>query len=179
MIAANYKSFLWVGGVVFGFISLRRLQLSITEKTLNTFSTKLLILGQNNINITFPDWVIVENIISRKVIVNRGAAEADNHISRDDILVYHPIRECNIYFIIPNIRSFIFYHLRPTMVRALIHSLLSACMHECKYIFHKNGSFEQFECSNWSNARTDHDVWLNKLRHKKLMASAWIPSSII
>ena len=29
-------------------------------------------------------------------------------------------------------------------------------MHEWKYIFHKNGSFEQL------NARTDHDVWLNK-----------------
>ena len=28
-------------------------------------------------------------------------------------------------------------------------------MHEWQYIFHKNGSFEQFEC--W----TDHDVRLN------------------
>ena len=57
------------------------------------------------INITFPDRVIVENIILRNVIINRGAAEVDNPISRDDIFVYHPIRECNIYFIIPNIRS--------------------------------------------------------------------------
>ena len=46
--------------------------------------------------------VIVENIIPRNVIINRGAAEVDNHISRDDIFVYHPLRECNIYFIIPN-----------------------------------------------------------------------------
>ena len=23
-------------------------------------------------------------------------------------------------------------------------------MHKWKYVFHKNGSFEQFECSNWS-----------------------------
>ena len=73
----------------------------------------------DNINITFPDWVIVENIIPRNVIINRGTAEVDNHISRDDIFDYHPIRECNIYFIIPNIRSFIFYRLRPTMVRGV------------------------------------------------------------
>ena len=44
----------------------------------------------------------VENIIPRNVIINRGAAEVDNHISRDDIFDYHPSRKCNIYFIIPN-----------------------------------------------------------------------------
>ena len=38
----------------------------------------------------------------RNVIINRGAAEVDNHISRDDIFDYHPSRKCNIYFIIPN-----------------------------------------------------------------------------
>ena len=54
------------------------------------------------INITFPTRVIVENIIPRNVIINRGAAEVDNHISRDSIFDYHPRRECNIYFIIPN-----------------------------------------------------------------------------
>ena len=54
------------------------------------------------INITFPERVIVENIIPRNVIINRGAASVDNHISRDDIFDYHPLRECNIYFIIPN-----------------------------------------------------------------------------
>ena len=54
------------------------------------------------INITFPERVIVENIIPRNVIINRGAAEVDNHISRDDICDCHPLRECNIYFIIPN-----------------------------------------------------------------------------
>ena len=46
--------------------------------------------------------MIVENIIPRNVIINRGAAEVDNHISRDDIFDYHPRRECNTYFIIPN-----------------------------------------------------------------------------
>ena len=76
------------------------------------------------INITFPDWVIVENIIPRNVIINRGAAEVDNHVSRDDIFDFHPFdfhpfREWYIYFIIPNIRSFIFYRLRPTMVRGV------------------------------------------------------------
>ena len=60
------------------------------------------------INITFPDWVIVENIIPRNVIINRGAAEVDNHDSRHDIFVYHPIRVCNIYFIIPNIIDLLF-----------------------------------------------------------------------
>ena len=51
---------------------------------------------------TYPERVIGESIISRNVIINRGAAEVDNHISRDDIFDYHPLRECNIYFIIPN-----------------------------------------------------------------------------
>ena len=46
--------------------------------------------------------MIVENIIPRNVIINRGAAEVDNHISRDGIFDYHPSRKCNIYFIIPN-----------------------------------------------------------------------------
>ena len=55
------------------------------------------------INITFPARVIVENIIPRNVITNRGVAEVDNQISRDDIFDYHPSRKCNIYFIIPNI----------------------------------------------------------------------------
>ena len=45
------------------------------------------------INITFPARVIVENIIPRNVIINRGA---------DDFFDYHPSRKCNIYFIIPN-----------------------------------------------------------------------------
>ena len=28
-------------------------------------------------------------------------ASVDNHIPRDDILDYHPLRECNIYIISP------------------------------------------------------------------------------
>ena len=51
------------------------------------------------INITFPDWVIVENIIPRNVIINRGAAEVDNHVSREDIFVYHSISG-NVIFIL-------------------------------------------------------------------------------
>ena len=54
------------------------------------------------INITFPARVIVKNVITRYVIINRGAAEVDNHTSRDDIFDYHPSRKCNIYFFIPN-----------------------------------------------------------------------------
>ena len=51
--------------------------------------------------------------------VAKSCASVDNHIPLDDIFDYHPIRECNIYHIIPNIRSFIFYRLRPTMLRGV------------------------------------------------------------
>ena len=50
-------------------------------------------------NISFPDWVKVENIIPRNMIINLGCTSVDNHIPRDDIFDYHPIRECNIYII--------------------------------------------------------------------------------
>ena len=53
----------------------------------------------NKINISFPDWVKVENIIPRNMIINLGCASVDNHIPRDDIFDYHPIRECNIYIL--------------------------------------------------------------------------------
>ena len=43
--------------------------------------------------------VIVENIIPRNMIMNRGAAEVDNHIPRDDFFDYHPRRECYFYII--------------------------------------------------------------------------------
>ena len=55
----------------------------------------------NKINITFPEWVKVENIIPRNMIINLGCASVDNHIPRDDIFDYHPIRECNIYIVSP------------------------------------------------------------------------------
>ena len=53
----------------------------------------------NKINITFPDWVKVENIIPRNMIINLGCTSVDNHIPRDDIFDYYPIRECNIYIL--------------------------------------------------------------------------------
>ena len=53
----------------------------------------------NKINITFPDWLIVENIISRNMTINLGCPSVDNHIPRDDFFDYHSIRECNIYII--------------------------------------------------------------------------------
>ena len=53
--------------------------------------------------------VLVENIIPRNVIINRGAAEVDNHISRDDFRLA-PSQECYIYFIIPNIISLFSNH---------------------------------------------------------------------
>ena len=54
----------------------------------------------NKINITFPARVIVENIIPRNMIINLGCASVDNHIPRDDIFDYHPLRECNFYIIL-------------------------------------------------------------------------------
>ena len=64
--------------------------------------TKLIVNMEYYTNITFPERVIVENVIPRNVIINRGAAGVDNHISRDDIFDYLSLRECKIYFIIPN-----------------------------------------------------------------------------
>ena len=34
------------------------------------------------------------------MIINLGCASVDNHIPRDDIFDYHPIRECNIYILL-------------------------------------------------------------------------------
>ena len=41
--------------------------------------------------------VIVEKIIPQNMIINRGAALVDNHIPRDDIFDYHPLK--NVIFI--------------------------------------------------------------------------------
>ena len=60
--------------------------------------------------------MIVENIIPRNVLINRGAASVDNHIPWDDIFAasvdnrvpcydifdYHPLRECNICALVAN-----------------------------------------------------------------------------
>ena len=43
----------------------------------------------------------------------------------------------------------------------------------------KKTSFTKMFLLNSLNARTDHDVRLNKLRHKKSMTSDLIPSSVI
>ena len=53
----------------------------------------------NKINITFPERVIVENIIPRNMIISLGCASVDNHIPRDDIFDYHTLRKCNIYIL--------------------------------------------------------------------------------
>ena len=42
------------------------------------------------------------------MIINLGCASIDNHIPRDDIFDYHPLRECNIY---------ILSHIRDTICR--------------------------------------------------------------
>ena len=48
-----------------------------------------------------PERVIVRNVTLRNVIINRGTAEVDNHISKGTFL--SPCQECNIYFIIRNV----------------------------------------------------------------------------
>ena len=60
------------------------------------------------INVTFPDWVIVENITTRNAIITFPE------------MIFSTITQSeNIYFIVPNIRSFIFYRLKPTVVRGV------------------------------------------------------------
>ena len=39
------------------------------------------------------------------MIINLGCASVDNHIPRDDIFDYHPLRECNIYIITASYRD--------------------------------------------------------------------------
>ena len=56
--------------------------------------------------------MLVENIVPRNVIFNRGAAEVDNHISRDDFFDYYPLK--NVIFILLY-RTLFLYFL--TMVR--------------------------------------------------------------
>ena len=93
----------------------------------------------------------MENIIPRNVIINRGAAEVDNHISRDDIFHYHPLRECNIYFIIPN-RTLdpLFSTVRCLFRLTMVREFQRKCMNE-DIFFTKNGSV-----FNSLNAQTDH-----------------------
>ena len=66
-----------------------------------TVQNKISNVRYNKINIKFPDWVIDENIIPRNMTINLGCTSVDNHIPRDDIFDYHPIRERNIYIIFP------------------------------------------------------------------------------
>ena len=63
----------------------------------------------NKINDTFPDWVIVENIIPRNMIINLGCASVNNHIPLDNIFNYLPIRECNIYILYNQLAYVVLY----------------------------------------------------------------------
>ena len=65
----------------------------------NKGSNVLFGVRYDKINITFPERAMVKNIIPRNMIINLGCASVDNHIPRDDIFDYHPLRECNIYII--------------------------------------------------------------------------------
>ena len=75
--------------------------------------------------------VLVENIIPRNVIINRGAFEVDNHISRDDFFRLAPSQECYIYFIIPNIIPLFSYHGERSFKDNAV------CKKVCNNIFHK------------------------------------------
>ena len=76
-------------------------------------------------------------------------------LSQDDIFDYHPLRECNFYFIIPNRTLNPLFSLRPTMLRGVPKG-----KNEWKCIFDKNGSF----LTIWM-LKLITDVQLNKLRH--------------
>ena len=41
--------------------------------------------------------MIVEKIIPRNMIINHGCASVDNHIPRDDIFDYHPLKNVILY----------------------------------------------------------------------------------
>ena len=69
----------------------------LKDSALRNYNFVMSLCVKHYINITFPAWVIVENIIPRNVIINQGAVEVDN-LSRDDIFYYHPSRKCNIHF---------------------------------------------------------------------------------
>ena len=104
-------------------------------------------------NITFPEKVIVDKIIPKNVIINRGAAEIDNHILRDVIFDCDPLRECNNYFIIPN-RTL---DLDPLFSAFFLLGLpwegvfQRDCMNEKRYISHNINLFLTV-----LNARTNH-----------------------
>ena len=119
------------------------------------------------INITFPDWVIVENIIPRYVIITfpemifSTITQSENVIF---ILLYHMLDPLfSTVLGLPWWREF----QRENGAQPLIH------MHEWKNIFHKMVLLSSL------NARTDHDVRSNKLGHKKSTTPNLIPSSII
>ena len=52
-----------------------------------------------------------------------------------------------------------------------MHSLLSICMNE-------NTSFTKMFLLDSLNAQTDHDVWLNKLHHKKSIQTEYQAASL-
>ena len=114
------------------------------------------------INSTFPDWVIVENIIPRNVIITfpemirSTITQAENVIF---ILLYRILdRLFSTFLCIPWWK--------------MMHSLLSICMNE-------KTSFTKMVLLSSLNTRTDHDVPSNKLRHKKSTTPNLIPSSVI
>ena len=53
----------------------------------------------NKINITFPDMVIVENIIPRNMIINLGCASVDNHILYNITRCYSDGEYCHLFAI--------------------------------------------------------------------------------
>ena len=92
--------------------------------------------------------MIVENIIPRNVIINRGAAEVDNHISRD-VLLLSPFQECYIYYIL----NFFLPFFPLTMMREVPRTAHWAfATNGCNDIFHKRVVFV-----NSFSVQADHD----------------------
>ena len=118
-------------------------------------------------NITFPDWVIVENIIPRNVIITFPE------------LIFSTITQSeNVIFILlyrildPLFSTVLGLPWWGSSKGKMMHSLYSICMNE-------KTSFTKMVLLSSLNARTDHDVRSNKLRHKKSTTPNLIPSSVI
>ena len=112
--------------------------------------------GEYYINITFPDWVIVENIIPRNVIITfpemifSTITQSENVICNSLYRILHPL--FSIVLGLPWWGEF----QRENYAQPLNY------MHEWKK------SFTRMVLLSSLNARTGHDVRSNKLRHKKV-----------
>ena len=117
------------------------------------------------INVTFPDWVIVENIILRNVIITFPEMIFSTITQSENVLCIILYRILDPLFSIVIGLPWWGEFQRENDAQPLIY------MHEWKKSFTKMALLSSL------NAQTDHDVRSNKLRHKKSTTPNLIPSS--